>query len=578
MDAALKILVFTLLGAALLAANAWYVSAIVHTIKGGRLVIAPISVISEPAETHGTSEALGRMLAEALVRRQANEPGGIGEALARMLVVRLRSVMRDLEQAQNFLQKADEVRGSRPPEAVDLPLFGTPRTVRLDTRLFQPAEIEVKVAGVELGGLLPRLQGWFVEDRTLSFTVSLQGPTTIVAGNLDALGDSRARPIWIRRENLSPEAIVDEIALALIQRVWGKDEAEIGELSPEEFKTLVRSVGKVAEINRRVRTLKVPARLEYEAVLDDLVPLAQRFARWNRLSYFVATIAEGAEDDRRALMLYRRLKENGGSPIASEILETKLKALVEARETAFTLSVSTYRERAKFATEEMGKLFSLTLPTPPIKQDVRWDAPYWGGDAIYMPAGIEDIPDLVEFGVAWLFIGHVWKFGDEDQSEALVKSYNDVLCSIVKQARLHQTAQQADWVIAPGYLTWLEGKTQRDHWPYRSLKAPGTAFSGLGEWGNDTQVAHYRHLVTTGSASYRAQVNSGIPNRAFYEAAMKIGTDKAGRIWVEALKRFKPDLDLPMASKTIQTVASELYGDKSPEAIAVQEAWEVVGL
>ena len=297
--------VFLATGIVLLVVNAWYLSIVYHSIKGGGLVIAPIRIVGAPA---GTS--------------------GMDESLARMLLVRLRSITADLEQSQTSL-KSDQgstEAGVGQTGGVST-LFAAPRTVRLEAQLFEPTDFDVKVAGVEVGGLLPWFQRWFVEDRTLSFTVSLQEHTAFVAGNIDALGDSGARPIWIRVENQSPEAIVDGIAFSLIQRAWAEDEREIGDLKPEEFRTLVLSVGRIAEINRRVRTLRIPARAEFAAVLNEVGPLADRIAAWGKLTYFAATIAEGAQDNQRAVALYQRLKEGGSSPVASSVLEAKLKVL-----------------------------------------------------------------------------------------------------------------------------------------------------------------------------------------------------------------------------------------------------------
>jgi len=59
---------------------------------------------------------------------------------------------------------------------------------------------------------------------------------------------------------------------------------------------------------------------------------------------------------------------------------------------------------------------------------------------------------------------------------------------------------------------------------------------------------------------------------------MKIGTENAGRIWVEALKHFKGDVDMPRASRVIKEAAARLYGANSREADAVAAAWQSVGL
>ena len=40
----------------------------------------------------------------------------------------------------------------------------------------------------------------------------------------------------------------------------------------------------------------------------------------------------------------------------------------------------------------------------------------------------------------------------QDQSGALNESFSDIFGSLVKQYTLKQTADEADWLIGPGYL------------------------------------------------------------------------------------------------------------------------------
>ena len=77
MEIVARIIFFLATGIVLLVVNAWYLSVVYHSIKGGGLVIAPIRIVGAPA---GTS--------------------GMDESLARMLLVRLRSITADLEQSQ----------------------------------------------------------------------------------------------------------------------------------------------------------------------------------------------------------------------------------------------------------------------------------------------------------------------------------------------------------------------------------------------------------------------------------------------------------------------------------------------
>jgi Thermolysin metallopeptidase, alpha-helical domain len=559
MDFVVKILAFLALGLVLLAANAWYVGLIFRSVSDPGLVIAPIRIVGGSAADKD-----------------------MDEALARMLLVRLRSVMAELEQAQNQLEGTFTSTARGPSIGVVPTIFAQAQTVRLNAQLFEPANIDVKVAGLEVGGVVSWIQRWFSEDRTLNFTVSLQEHSAIIAGNVEATNSPSQRPVWVQIDNKTPDAIVDALALAVIQRAWAKREQQINELTAAEFRALVKSIGKVSEINRRVLAFRLSGRAEYATVLDDIAPLAERITSWNELTYFVATVAEAAEDNRRALLMYQRLKEIGKAPIADDILEKKLNALLATSQNSGERSLDEYRRQAGNAASELNKLFGFQLTPPPIElTEPNFLNAFWDGSKIHIPPGLEDIPDLIVHEMTFPYIEKLWPLRYEGQTGALVASYTDVLTSVVKQAFLRQTAEQADWTIAPGAIAWLTGKTlaQRaaDKRPLRTLKAPGEAYDDP-KLGRDPQVANYKQMVVTSDDNGGIHTNSGIPNKAFYEAAMKIGTEKAARIWLEALHQFKADVDLPTAARTIEAVATRLHGDNSLESTAVQEAWKSVGL
>ena len=262
-------------------------------------------------------------------------------------------------------------------------------------------------------------------------------------------------------------------------------------------------------------------------------------------------------------------------------VEQLVKKVVEgARESTAERSLTDYRRQAESAARELSKLFGRDMPPPPIElSPPDTHNLFWDGTTVLIPAGLEDIPDLIVNELAIPFIKSVWNFIWEGQSGALANSYRDVLTSMIRQDQQQQTAAQADWTIAPGAFARLyqirdAGNDQR---PIRSLKAPGSAYTDP-TVGKDPQVAHFRDFVSMADDSGGIHANSGIPNKAFYEAAMKIGTDAAGRIWLDALKEFKPGVDFPKASRTIIAVAARLHGAGSREAAAVRAAWKAVGL
>jgi Zn-dependent metalloprotease len=163
------------------------------------------------------------------------------------------------------------------------------------------------------------------------------------------------------------------------------------------------------------------------------------------------------------------------------------------------------------------------------------------------------------------------------QPGALNESFSDVFGSLVKQHKLGQTADQADWLIGEGTLVPSLGKA------LRSMAQPGTA------WSNDRQPATMADYVDLPDDTDPANdnggvhINSGIPNHAFYLAATKIGGnawEKAGKIWFEALTGggITPEADFEAAAKATQDAAASLFGAEGAEHTAVAEAWREVGL
>ena len=77
-------------------------------------------------------------------------------------------------------------------------------------------------------------------------------------------------------------------------------------------------------------------------------------------------------------------------------------------------------------------------------------------------------------------------------------------------------------------------------------------------------------------------INSGIPNHAFYLAAMEIGGrawEKAGAIWYDALTKYlRAHSGFQAAADATLAAATARFGDGSLEQKAVRKAWNQVGL
>lgn len=165
----------------------------------------------------------------------------------------------------------------------------------------------------------------------------------------------------------------------------------------------------------------------------------------------------------------------------------------------------------------------------------------------------------------------------QGQSGALNESISDVFGVLVRQFKLGQPADQADWLIGAELFT---EKVQGD--ALRSMANPGSAYDDP-LLGRDPQPGHMRDFIVTSDDNGGVHLNSGIPNRAFYLAAMAIGGHawkNAGHIWYDTLCDPRLANDADFAAFAGLTIANSMarFGGASGEALAVRQAWADVGV
>ncbi|MEO5891961.1 MAG: M4 family metallopeptidase [Ferruginibacter sp.] len=162
------------------------------------------------------------------------------------------------------------------------------------------------------------------------------------------------------------------------------------------------------------------------------------------------------------------------------------------------------------------------------------------------------------------------------QSGALNESLSDVFGIMVKQRILNQDAKQSNWLIGENVLLG-------DQYALRSMKAPGTGYVNHPDLGTDPQPATMDKFVQLPDTSRGdwggVHYNSGIPNFAFYNAAVNIGGfawEKAGRIWYDAMTddALKPNAKFVDFKKLTIQHATKLYGKGSIEEKGVKDAWK----
>jgi len=166
--------------------------------------------------------------------------------------------------------------------------------------------------------------------------------------------------------------------------------------------------------------------------------------------------------------------------------------------------------------------------------------------------------------------------GYEGQTGALNEHISDSFGIMIKQFKLGQTAKESDWLLGAELFTpRVNGKA------LRSMAAPGSAYDDP-VLGRDPQPAHMRGYVDTDDDNGGVHINSGIPNHAFYLAAVALGGrtwEVLGRIWYRVLtERLTADADFDDFARATVDVAGEMYGNGGPVQRIVAEAWARVGL
>lgn len=154
----------------------------------------------------------------------------------------------------------------------------------------------------------------------------------------------------------------------------------------------------------------------------------------------------------------------------------------------------------------------------------------------------------------------------ENQSGALNESFSDIFASI---------ADSTNWLIGEDIFT---PGTNGD-----ALRNMADPHNGTLEGGFGWQPAHmdeFQFLPNTEEGDNGGvHINSGIPNKAFYNLATNIGRYKAGIIFYRALKvyltRYATFLDTRIACINS---AKDIFGESSNEVTMVIDAFNSVGI
>ncbi|MHC1562283.1 M4 family metallopeptidase [Actinomycetospora sp. C-140] len=214
----------------------------------------------------------------------------------------------------------------------------------------------------------------------------------------------------------------------------------------------------------------------------------------------------------------------------------------------------------------------------------RYDNAFWtgdqmvygdGGGGVFAAGALTRALDVVAHelthGVTQFAAGLQYR----GQSGALNESFSDVFGSMVAQWARGQDARSATWLIGEGTLEPALGGA------LRSMIAPGTAYSGDDQPADMDGYADLPVDDDPRNDNGGVHVNSGIPNRAFAEAARTLGGrawETVGPVWYTVLTdgRLRPTADFAACAALTVTVAGERYGEGSTQQDAVRGGWEAV--
>jgi Zn-dependent metalloprotease len=209
----------------------------------------------------------------------------------------------------------------------------------------------------------------------------------------------------------------------------------------------------------------------------------------------------------------------------------------------------------------------------------HYDNAFWNGAQMVFGDGDGEVfnrftiaMDVVAHELSHGVIDHEAALLYRDQAGALNESISDVFGVLVKQYRLRQTADQADWLVGAGLFT--DAVRARG---LRCMRAPGTAYDDP-LLGRDPQPAHMRDFIHTEDDNGGVHLNSGIPNRAFYLAASTLGGhawERAGRIWYDTLCDRALPRDADFAAFAALTLK---HAGAARARAAVRDAWRGVGV
>lgn len=213
-----------------------------------------------------------------------------------------------------------------------------------------------------------------------------------------------------------------------------------------------------------------------------------------------------------------------------------------------------------------------------IHYGTKYNNAFWNG--FQMTYGDGDGNIFIDFSNGNDVIGHELTHGVTQHSMQLAyanepgglnEGMSDIFGSMFRQWMAKQDVKSADWLIGKDIMG--EGAKSKGYTCLRDMADPAAAHALA------PQPKHFSKY----KKGMDPHESSGIPNFAFYKAAMAIGGnswEKTGQIWYNSMTRFAPSPNMKMlgfANRT-RTVAAQLFSGNATILGAVDQAWKQVGL
>lgn len=213
-----------------------------------------------------------------------------------------------------------------------------------------------------------------------------------------------------------------------------------------------------------------------------------------------------------------------------------------------------------------------------IHYSVKYNNAFWNGSQMTYGDGDGNI--FVDFTKSNDVIGHELTHGVTErtlglsyanQPGGLNESMSDVFGSMFRQWEAKQDVTKADWLIGKEILG--PGAVSRGFTCLRDLSNPAAKHCLSPQ---PTKFSQYQDGMDP-------HESSGIPNFAFYKAAMAIGGkswEKTGKIWYQALTTSgsSPNMKMSVFANKTRTLAGSLFPSDPSIKTAVDKAWKAVGL